>query len=52
MPSLEKGLRLGKNKSRRRAFLESAGWISLKQKPEAIAWQDAHNRLAAELSAN
>jgi tetratricopeptide (TPR) repeat protein len=34
------------------AFLGSAGWISLKQKPEAVAWQAAHDRLAAELSAN
>jgi len=32
------------------AFLESAGWISLKQKPEALAWQAAHEKLAAELS--
>lgn len=33
-------------------FLESAGWKSLKQKPEAIAWQAAHDRLSAELAAN
>jgi len=34
------------------AFLESAGWIGLRQKPEALAWQAAHEKLSAELSAN
>lgn len=34
------------------AFLQSAGWIGLRQRPEALAWQAAHDRLAAELAAD
>jgi len=34
------------------AFLSSAGWISLKEKPEALAWQAAHEQLSAELAAD
>lgn len=34
------------------ALLKTPGWIALKQKPEARAWQAAHYRLAAELTAN
>jgi tetratricopeptide (TPR) repeat protein len=32
------------------ALLKTPGWIALKQKPEAKAWQAAHDRLAAELT--
>jgi adenylate cyclase len=34
------------------ALLKSQGWITLNQKPEAKAWQAAHDRLSAELSSN
>ncbi|HTT85650.1 MAG TPA: hypothetical protein VMF67_19405 [Rhizomicrobium sp.] len=34
------------------ALLKTPGWIALKQKPEAKAWQAAHYRLAAELAGN
>jgi tetratricopeptide (TPR) repeat protein len=32
------------------AFLRSPGWVSLMRRPEAKAWQAAHDRLAAQLS--
>ncbi|HEX4158135.1 MAG TPA: hypothetical protein VHY79_06640 [Rhizomicrobium sp.] len=32
------------------ALLKTPGWIALKRKPEAKAWQAAHDRLAAELT--
>jgi TolB-like protein/cytochrome c-type biogenesis protein CcmH/NrfG len=32
------------------ALLKTPGWIALKQKPEAKAWQAAHDQLAAELT--
>jgi TolB-like protein len=35
-----------------RNFLKTPGWIALKQKPEGVAWQAAHDRLSAEFSAN
>lgn len=34
------------------SLLKTPGWIALKQKPKARAWQAAHYRLAAELTAN
>jgi tetratricopeptide (TPR) repeat protein len=33
-------------------LLTSPGWIALTQKPEAKAWQKAHDQLATELAAN
>ena len=35
-----------------REFLQSAAWNDLRRKPEAVAWQVAHDRLATELAAN
>jgi len=32
------------------AFLREPGWIALMRRPEASAWQAAHDRLAAELA--
>jgi tetratricopeptide (TPR) repeat protein len=34
------------------SLLKSPGWIALMKKPEARAWQSAHDRLADELAAN
>ena len=34
------------------ALLKSQGWIALNRKPEARAWQAAHDRLLIELSSN
>jgi tetratricopeptide (TPR) repeat protein len=35
-----------------RNFLTTPGWIALKRKPEGVAWQAAHDRVAADLAAN
>jgi TolB-like protein/thioredoxin-like negative regulator of GroEL len=34
------------------SLLKSQGWIALMKKPEARAWQSAHDRLSADLAAN